>query len=130
MPRLLLALLLAATAAFAQDPPTLADLRWTARPLVIFADSPSDPSFLLQLRLLDTRSDELADRKVVILTDTDPAAAGPLRQQLRPRGFGLVLIDIDGSIAQRRPAPTTTRDLINLIDRMPSRREETGSFRP
>lgn len=130
MPRLLLALLLAATAAFAQDPATLADLRWTARPLVIFADSPSDPSFLLQLRLLDTRSDELADRKVVILTDTDPAAAGPLRQQLRPRGFGLVLIDIDGSIAQRRPAPTTTRDLINLIDRMPSRREETGSFRP
>lgn len=129
MPRLLLALILAATAA-AAEPPSLADLRWTARPLVIFADSPTDPRFVQQVRLLEERSDELADRKVVVLTDTDPAAAGPLRQQLRPRDFGLVLIDIDGSIAQRRPTPTTTRELINLIDRMPSRREETGSFRP
>jgi hypothetical protein len=40
-----------------------------------------------------------------------------------------VLIDRDGTVAQRRPAPTTARELINLIDRMPSRRQETGSMR-
>ena len=76
------------------------------------------------------RPDDLAKRKVVILTDTDPAADGALRQQLRPREFGLVLIDIDGSIVQRRPVPTSAREIINLIDRTPSRREETGSRRP
>jgi hypothetical protein len=40
-----------------------------------------------------------------------------------------VLIDTDGSIVQRRPAPTTAREIINLIDRLPSRRQETGSRR-
>ncbi|MFO1104696.1 MAG: DUF4174 domain-containing protein [Amaricoccus sp.] len=133
MPRpLLAALLLAATAAFATGPdqPSLAALRWTARPLVVFADTPDDPRFLQQMRMLADRPDDLAERKVVILTDTDPAADGALRQQLRPREFGLVLIDIDGSIVQRRPVPTSAREIINLIDRTPSRREETGSRRP
>ena len=72
---------------------------------------------------------ELTERDVVVLTDTDPAAEGPLRQELRPRDFGVVLIDLDGTVAQRRPAPTTAREIINLIDRMPSRRQETGSRR-
>jgi F420-dependent methylenetetrahydromethanopterin dehydrogenase len=109
---------------------TLHDLLWVARPLVIFADSPADPRFTRQLAMLKERMDELQDRAVVVLTDTDPAAEGPLREELRPRGFGLVLIDRDGMVAQRRPEPTTARELINLIDRMPSRREESGSRRP
>ena len=107
----------------------LAELQWIARPLVVFADSPQDPRFLQQMRLLEERMAELTDRDVVVLTDTDPAAEGPLRQQLRPRDFGVVLIDLDGIVAQRRPAPTTAREIINLIDRMPSRRQETGSRR-
>ena len=40
-----------------------------------------------------------------------------------------MLIDTDGSVVQRRPAPTTARELINLIDRLPSRRLESGSRR-
>jgi hypothetical protein len=109
--------------------PSLEDLLWVARPVVVFADTPNDPRFHQQMRMLEEREAELADRDVVILTDTDPAAKGPLRIALRPRGFNLVLIDIDGTVAQRRPAPTTARELINLIDRMPSRRQETGSRR-
>jgi hypothetical protein len=109
--------------------PALADLLWVARPLVVFADSPEDPRFVQQLALLDERLAELTERDVVILTDTDPAARGPLRQALRPRGFGVVLIDKDGVVAQRHPTPVTARELINLIDRMPSRRQETGSRR-
>ena len=138
----ILAVALAALPAAAQEstpaavPPeapaevTLDDLLWVARPLVIFADTPEDPRFARQLAMLKERMDELQDRGVVILTDTDPAAEGPLRRKLRPRGFGLVLIDRDGMVAQRRPEPTTARELINLIDRMPSRREESGSRRP
>jgi hypothetical protein len=81
------------------------------------------------MNMLGEQPIELEDRGVVILTDTDPAERGPLRLELRPRGFGLVLIDTDGSIVQRRPAPTTAREIINLIDRLPSRRQETGSRR-
>ena len=113
----------------ASSQPALADLLWVSRPIVIFADTPDDPRFSQQLKMLDERMADLEERDVVILTDTDPAARGPLRTELRPRGFNLVLIDKDGSVAQRRPAPTTARELINLIDRMPSRRQETGSFR-
>jgi hypothetical protein len=113
----------------AVEQPTLEDLRWVARPVVVFADSPADPRFAQQISMLDERLPELEDRDVVILIDTDPDAAGPLRKELRPRGFNLVLIDKDGAVVQRRPAPTTARELINLIDRLPSRRQETGSFR-
>jgi uncharacterized protein DUF4174 len=138
----ILAIAVAATPAVAQESrpvaaaaapeaiePTLDDLRWVARPLVIFADSPDDPRFVQQLKLLDERLAELEERGVVVLTDTDPAAHGPLRKALRPRGFGVVLIDKDGIVAQRHPTPVTAREVINLIDRMPSRREETGSRR-
>jgi hypothetical protein len=111
------------------EQPTLADLLWIARPIVVFADTPNDPRFVQQMQMLDQQPGDLVDRAVVILTDTDPAERGPLRLELRPRGFGLVLIDLDGSIVQRRPAPTTAREIINLIDRLPSRRQETGSRR-
>lgn len=112
------------------DVPELADFLWTARPLVVFADSDRDPRYVQQMRMIEDGMDPLAERRVVVLTDTDPAAAGPLRRDLRPRGFGVVLIDIDGKVALRRPAPTPVRDIVGLIDRMPSRREETGSRRP
>ena len=115
----------------AQDAqPTLAELEGRARPLVVFADTPEDPKFVQQMAMLDALPEELDKRRVVILTDTDPEAMGPLRQRLRPRGFGLVLIDLDGSVATRRPLPTSVRELSNFIDRTPSRRQETGSQRP
>jgi hypothetical protein len=113
----------------ASSQPALADLLWVSRPIVIFADTPNDPRYSQQLKMLDQQMADLEERDVVILTDTDPEARGPLRTELHPRGFNLVLIDKDGTVAQRRPAPVTARELINLIDRMPSRRQETGSFR-
>ncbi len=118
-----------ATGDAAAAPATLEELLWVARPVVVFADSPNDPRFAQQIRMLEQQTADLEDRGVVILTDTDPAAAGPLRRALRPRDFGLVLIDRDGTIVQRRPTPTTAREIINLIDRLPSRRQETGSRR-
>lgn len=120
---------IAVTADSVEEQPTLADLLWVARPVVVFADTPNDPRFAQQMQMLEERTDDMADRDVIILTDTDPEARGPLRRELRPRGFGLVLIDRDGAIVQRRPSPTTAREIINLIDRLPSRRQETGSRR-
>ncbi len=123
-------LILAGLASAAEPAPDLESLKWVARPLVVFADTPEDPRFVQQIARLEAEPDPLADRLVVVLTDTDPAANGPLRQQLRPRGFELVLIDTDGRVAHRRPLPATVRELTNMIDRMPSRRQETGSRRP
>ena len=116
-------------AAAGDTTPTLAELKGS-RPVVIFADDTEDPKFVQQMALLEALPEELEKRRVVVLTDTDPAANGPLRQQLRPQGFGVVLIDVDGSVAQRRPLPTSVRELVNFIDRTPSRRQETGSQRP
>jgi hypothetical protein len=110
--------------------PSLDELQWVARPLVVFADTPEDPRFIQQMRMLEAEPEPLVERNVVILPDADPDANGPLRERLRPRGFGLVLIDVDGRVAQRRPVPTSVREIVNLIDRMPSRRDETGSRRP
>lgn len=118
-----------ATLAAAAETPPLAELKGS-RPVVVFADDPDDPKFVQQMMLLEALPEELEARRVVVLTDTDPAANGPLRQQLRPQGFGVVLIDVDGTVAHRRPLPASVRELVNFIDRTPSRRQETGSLRP
>lgn len=102
----------------------LADFLWQKLPIVVFADTPADPAFGEQLRLLESRWPELAERDVVVITDTDPAAASEVRQKLRPRGFALVLIAKDGTVALRKPFPWDVRELTRAIDKMPMRREE------
>jgi len=114
----------------ASEQPTLEELLWVARPLVVFADTPDDPRFQQQLRMLNERPEDLTDRDVVVMTDSSPDEEGPLRKELRPRGFGIVLIDKDGVVVRRFPAPVPAREIVNQIDRLPSRREETGSHRP
>ena len=104
----------------------LNDLAFIARPVVVFADSPNDPRFAEQMALLTSRASVLAARNVIIVTDTDPAADGELRQQLRPHGFALILLDTDGRIALRKPEPWDVRELTRVIDKMPSRLRELG----
>lgn len=103
---------------------TIAEFLWQKRPVVVFADSPADPAFADQMRLLENRWPELAERDVVIITDTDPAATTEVRRKLRPRGFALVLIDKDGAVNQRKPFPWDVREITRAIDKMPIRREE------
>lgn len=102
----------------------LEDFVWEKRPVVVFADSPADPAFVEQMRALQAGWPDLAARDVVILVDTDPAASGPARKALRPRGFSIVLIDKDGTIASRKPTPRNVREIAHAIDKMPIRREE------
>lgn len=99
-------------------------LVWVARPVVVFADSPNDPRFRQQIDLLSQRPDDLAERDVIILTDTDPAAMSDLRTQLRPRGFMLVLMGKDGEVELRKPAPWDIREITRSIDKMPLRQQE------
>jgi hypothetical protein len=102
----------------------LADLIWVKRPVVVFADSPNDPSFIRQMQLLERNPDDLIERDVLVITDTDPAAKSETRQKLRPRGFALVLMDKDGQAKLRKPLPWDVREISHAIDKFPLRMQE------
>lgn len=103
---------------------SLSDFKWIARPVVVFAESPADPAYQQQIELLTARMDELIERDVVIVVDTDPDARSDLRRKLRPRGFMLTLIGKDGGVKLRKPFPWDVRELSRSIDKMPIRRQE------
>ena len=106
------------------DQVELDDLKWKKRPVVVFADSENDPAFAEQVELLRARTDELRMRDVIVITDTDPDARSDLRVKLRPRGFMLVLIDKDGGVKLRKPAPWDVREISRSIDKFPTRQQE------
>jgi len=119
--RLLLALLLLPVAAMAGP---LDEYLWLKRPLVVFAATPNDPRFIRQMELLEAYPDDLAERDIVVLTDTDAAARGPLREELHPRDFMLVVVDKDGSIIFRKPGPWSVREISHAVDKTPIREDE------
>ena len=103
---------------------SLSDFLWIHRPIIVLADSPDDPRFIKQMSLLRADLSELAERNAIILTDTDPSLKSALREQLRPRGFMLVLIGKDGGVKLRKPSPWNVREISRVIDKMPMRRQE------
>ncbi len=103
---------------------TLDDFLWVARPIVVFADTPADPRFIEQMELLTQRPEALLERNVVIIVDTDPDARSAIRLALRPRGFSMVILDVDGTIGLRRPGPRDVREIIRAIDNFQMRQEE------
>jgi hypothetical protein len=109
--------------AWAQVAP-LDEYRWVARPIVVFADSPLDPRVAQQVEALEARQDELDERDVIVIVDTE--AESDLRRALRPRDFQFVLIGKDGQVKYRKPDPVSVREIIRLIDRMPLRLQEIG----
>ena len=101
-----------------------ADLMYVKRPVVIFADSPNDPNFVRQMELIAREPGELAERDVIVITDTDPDARSEIRTKLRPRGFSLVLLDKDLKPVIRKPLPWEVREITHAIDKFPLRRQE------
>jgi hypothetical protein len=117
------------TIVFTAQDVTLDDFVWQARALVVFGQSPDDPQFLRQMELLSARPEDLSERDVIIITDTDPENPSDLRNQLRPRGFMLALLGKDGRVALRKPAPWDVRELSRSIDKMPLRQQEISDRR-
>ncbi len=109
---------------FAAEDVAQDNLLWQVRALVVFGQSPNDPLFLQQMDLLKARVDALAERDVLIITDTDPATPSAWRDTLRPRGFMLALLGKDGRVALRKPSPWDVRELSRSIDKMPLRQQE------
>ena len=102
----------------------LSEFLWINRPLVVFADTPADPRFIQQMEFISARVEDLADRDVIVFTDTNPEANGTLRQKLRPRGFMMVLIGKDGTKYLRKPLPWNVREITRVIDKLPMRQQE------
>lgn len=100
------------------------DQLYLKRPIVVFADSPNDPNFVQQMELLAREYDQLAERDVILVTDTDPAGRSEWRLKLRPRGFSLVIMDKDLRPVVRKPLPWDVREITHAIDKMPLRRTE------
>lgn len=132
-----LALILLGVGAWAAEPPVLDirpaqdattdDFLWQSRLIIVFADSDNDPRFIEQIDLLIDRPDELIERDVIVLTDTDPKARSNIRQEFRPRGFMMVLVGKDGSILLRKPFPWHAREITRSIDKTPLRQQELSS---
>lgn len=108
---------------------SLDELKWVSRPIVIFADAENDPRVRQQLEMFEARSEELEERDVVVIVDSDPAADSALRDKLHPRDFMFVLIGKDGQVKYRKPNPVPVRELIRVIDRMPMRQQEIDAQR-
>lgn len=104
----------------------LADFKWIARPVIVFADAPLDPAFREQMELLQSRTDELVERDVILIVDTTPDrdSRSDLRREMRPRGFMLTLVGKDGGVKLRKPFPWNVRELSRQIDKMPIRQKE------
>lgn len=102
----------------------LTDLYLHKRIVAVFADSDADPAFVHQMEMLRVNPSDLDDRDVILLTDTNPDTPSELRQKLRPNGFSLVIMDKDGSNSLRKPRPWSTREIVRVIDKFPSRRDE------
>ncbi len=100
------------------------DFIWEKRIVVVMADTPDDPQFNRQIEALRARDDEFVERDVVVIFDANPDDRSPLRQVLRPRGFVTAIIDKDGEVKARRPAVRSGRELMAVIDRFPTRRQE------
>lgn len=121
----------AATAAVAQDADEdliedmivsaedvdLASFRFERRPLLVFADTPNDPSFIEQMENIEDRISALEPRDVIVITDTNPDDPSEIRREFRPRGFGIVLLGKDGSIQLRKTTPWSIRELTRSIDK-------------
>jgi hypothetical protein len=108
----------------------LDELMFLRRPVVVFADSPADPTFIRQMQLIERDLPALDQRDVVVIVDTDPAAKSAIRQKLRPRGFSLVLMEKDLKPVIRKPLPWDVREIVAAIDKFPLRRQEMLERQP
>ena len=111
--------------ALAPDTADLTQYRWKHRPVVIFAPSATDARYVQQIAMLKKHQDALAERDIIVFSDTSPADKGQMRAQLQPKGFDMVLVGKDGGMKLRETTPLSAEALLSTIDRMPMRQAKT-----
>jgi hypothetical protein len=110
--------------------PTMADLQWHRRIVLLATDSEGAPAFQEQRRLLAAWAGaEERDVSVVELDEgavtgvSDSARTLRRRYDLPRHGFAVLLIGKDGHVALRSASPVTGAALTAAIDAMPMRRQ-------
>ncbi|WP_407496047.1 DUF4174 domain-containing protein [Pseudooceanicola sp. MF1-13] len=111
----------------APDTSDLSEYRWSHRPVMIFAPSENDDQYEQAMAALQLAQAGLADRDIIVLTDTDPSANGALRQDLNAQGFTMLLVGKDGGVKLRSDDIILPEDLFATIDQMPMRQQEMQS---
>jgi hypothetical protein len=117
------------TKVFGPDEVDLDDLQWQLRAVVVFGEGENDPLFIEQMDLITSQIDDLVERDVIVIADTDSDTLSDLRRKLRPRAFMMVLIDKAGQVELRKPAPWNVREISRSIDKMPLRQQEMSDRR-
>jgi hypothetical protein len=109
--------------------PTMGELQWHRRVLLVSAPSSSDPSLLAEEQALASwkGGDERDVSVVHISGDTvsgssESAAELRRRYQLTASAFSVALVGKDGHVALRSSTVVTGTHLAAVIDRMPMRR--------
>ena len=111
---------------------------WKDRVLIVVASSPSNIGYKSQEQLLLKDKKGMKERDVVIyrlyfdhwldpqnsLIDKEKADAIYQKYAIDPNIFSVLLIGKDGGVKMRKDDIVSTRELFQLIDRMPMRRQE------
>lgn len=114
------------------------DYYWKNRPLLLFADSPDTPAYRTVRKALDSQSEQIVDRDMVVIeifetglvrVDTRPLPdenADKLRQRYEvPEGIlTAILIGKDGGLKLRQTGSIDLAQIFALIDTMPMRQRE------
>ncbi|MEM9591611.1 MAG: DUF4174 domain-containing protein [Pseudomonadota bacterium] len=103
---------------------TLDRYQWDKRPVLVFAPSERDRNHAEQIEILKAGLPGLAERDIVVLSDTNPQKSKPFRDTLRIEGFEVVLIGKDGGVKLRSNTPVSLEQLFQRIDGMPMRQRE------
>ena len=119
-----------ALAAAAVSVPSVADMKWQRRVLVVAAPSAHDPALAAQRNALRDWQRGAEDRDVQVVEmigdrvtgARDTAAMLRTRLRLPATRFALVLIGKDGHVALRSGEPVLSETLQGRIDAMPMRR--------
>ncbi len=103
----------------------LDSLRWERRVLVIASPSRNTQSFLTQRKELAVESAGWKERDLALLEVIGPEKADLRRVlKLKADDFTVLLIGKDGGVKLRSGTPLTLREVFELIDSMPMRRQE------
>ena len=122
--------LAAVVAAVPAKLPTVAEMRWDRRVLLVSAPSATDPKVAVQRRIIADIARSGDDRDLVlveVLGDAVSGArdtAGTVRRsfKLPTASFTVILIGKDGGEKRRSAGPMSVTTLTGTIDAMPMRR--------
>ena len=111
---------------------------WKERVLIVTASSPTNVGYKRQEQLLTKGKKGIKERDLVIyrlynehwldpennLLDGKEAEAIYASYDIEPGTFSVVLIGKDGGVKMRKSDIVSTREIFQLIDSMPMRRQE------